>query len=70
MIPDAVEVRLKPKERAVLETQLRAPTTEQRHAFRARIVLLATEGRSTRSIARKLGTVPRTVSCCRILFAA
>jgi transposase len=70
MIPDAVEVRLKPEERAVLEAWLRAPTTEQRQAFRARIVLLAAEGRSTRSIARELGTMPRTVSCWRIRFAA
>ena len=31
MIPDAIEVRLKPKERAVSESQLRAATTEQRH---------------------------------------
>jgi transposase len=70
MIPDAVEVRLKPEERAVLEAWLRAPTTEQRQAFRTRIVLLAAEGRSTRSIARELGTMPRTVSCWRIRFAA
>jgi hypothetical protein len=54
MIPDAVTVRLSPEERAVLEARLRAPTTEQRQVFRARIVLLATEGRSTRSIAREL----------------
>ena len=52
MIPGAVAVRLSPEERAVLEAKLRAPTTEQRQVFRARIVLLATEGRSTRSIAR------------------
>ena len=52
MIPDAVAVRLSPEERAVLGAGLRAPTTEQRQVFRARIVLLATEGRSTRSMAR------------------
>jgi len=69
MIPDAVVVRLKPEERAVLEAWLRAPTTEQRRVFRARIVLLAAEGRSTRSIARELGTMPRTVSCWRGRFA-
>jgi transposase len=69
MIPDAVEVRLKPEERAVLEARLRAPTTEQRDVFRARIVLLASEGRSTRSIARELGTMPRTVSGWRARFA-
>jgi transposase len=69
MIPDAVEVRLSPEERAVLEARLRAPTTEQRQVFRARIVLLAAEGRSTRSIAGEIGTMPRTVSCWRGRFA-
>jgi transposase len=69
MIPDAVVVRLRPEERAVLEARLRAPTTEQRQVFRARIVLLAADGRSTRSIARELGTMPRTVSGWRARFA-
>ena len=36
----------------MLEARLRAPTTEQRDVLRARIILLAAEGRSTRSIAR------------------
>jgi transposase len=69
MISDAAVVRLGPEERAVLEARLRAPTTEQRQVFRARIVLLAAEGRSTRSIARELGTMPRTVSGWRGRFA-
>lgn len=69
MVPDAAIVRLKPEERAVLEARLRAPTTEQRHVFRARMVLLAADGRSTRSIAREIGTMPRTVSCWRGRFA-
>jgi len=51
MIPEAREVRLKPKVRKVLEARCRAPTTAQRDVKRARIVLLAAEGRSTRSIA-------------------
>ena len=34
MVPDAIEVRLKPKERAVLESRLRAATTEQRQLLR------------------------------------
>ena len=58
-----------PEERSELEARVRAPTTEQRDAFRARIVLMAAEGRSTRSIARELGTMPRTVSLWRIRFA-
>ena len=69
MIPKAVKVRLRPGERAVLEARLRAPTTEQRHVLRARIVLLAANGRSTRSIAREVGTMPRTVSTWRGRFA-
>jgi transposase len=69
MIRDAVAVRLKPEDRAVLEARVRAPTTEQRQVFRARIVLLAAEGRSTRSIAREMGTMPRTVSGWRGRFA-
>jgi transposase len=69
MIPKAVEVRLTPEERAVLEARVRAPTTEQRDVFRARIVLLAAEGGSTRSIARTVGTMPRTVSHWRGRFA-
>jgi len=48
MIPEAAVVRLTPADRAVLEARIRAPTTKQRDVFRARIVLLADEGRSTR----------------------
>ena len=69
MIPKAAEVRLTPEDRAVLEARVRAPTTEQRDVFRARIVLLAAEGRSTRSIAQTVGTMPRTVSNWRGRFA-
>jgi transposase len=47
----------------------RAPTMEQRAVLRAQIVLLAAEGRSTRSIAREVGTMPRTVSQWRGRFA-
>ena len=53
----------------MLEAVVRAPTTEQRAALRARIVLLAAEGRTTRSIARQLDVMPRTVSDWRIRFA-
>ena len=69
MIPKAVEVRLTPEDRAVLEARVRAPTTEQRDVFHARIILLAGEGCSTRSIARIVGTMPRTVSTWRARFA-
>src|SRR5256885_11229961 len=62
MIPKAREVRLKPKVRKVLEARCRAPTTAQRDVRRARIVLLAAKGRSTRSIAEEVGVQPRIVS--------
>ena len=68
MIPEAAEVRLSPEDRSVLEARLRAPTTEQRDVLRARIILLAADGRSTRSIARTVGTMPRTVSLWRGRF--
>jgi transposase len=69
MILKAVEVRLKPKARAVLMARVRAPTTEQRDVLRAQIILLAAKGHSTRSIAREVGTMPRTVSQWRGRFA-
>jgi transposase len=69
MFPDARAVRLTAEERAELEARVRAPTSEQRDVFRARIVLLAADGRSTRSIARELSTMPRTVSTWRNRFA-
>jgi len=69
MIPPAAEVRLTPEDRAVLEARVRAPSSEQRDVLRARIVLMAAEGRSTRSIARTVGTMPRTVSLWRGRFA-
>src|SRR6476660_2074860 len=65
MIPDAIEVRLKPKERAVLESRLRAATTEQRQLLRIRIVLEAADGSGTREIARELDTTPTTGSLWR-----
>lgn len=69
MIPVAREVRLRPKERKVLEALCRAPSTPQRDVKRARIVLLAAEGRSTRSIAAEVGVRPRIVSHWRRRFA-
>ena len=69
MIPKAREVRLKPKVRKVLEARCRAPSTAQRDVRRARIVLLAAEGRSTRSIAAEVGVQARIVSHWRRRFA-
>ena len=69
MIPDAIKVRLRPKERAELEALLRAATTEQQLLLRIKIVLEAAEGTSTREIARELDTTPTTVSLWRGRFA-
>src|SRR5246127_1668158 len=69
MIPKAREVRLKPKIRKVLEARCRAPSTPQRDVKRACIVLLAAEGRSTRSIAEEVSVQPRIVSHWRRRFA-
>jgi hypothetical protein len=65
----AAEIRLKRGDRAVREARVRAATTEQRDVMRARIVLLAAAGRSTRSIAREVVTMPRTVSLWRGWYA-
>src|SRR6476659_2295311 len=69
MIPEAREVRLRPKIRKVLEARCRAPSTLQGDLKRAQIVLLAAEGRSTRSIAKEVGVQPRIVSKWRHRFA-
>src|SRR4030088_1472616 len=69
MIPEAREVHLSRKDRRVLEACCRSPVTLQRDLKRARIVLLAADGRSTRSIAKEVGVQPRIVSLWRQRFA-
>src|SRR5476649_2050170 len=69
MIPEAREVHLSRKDRKVLEACCRSPVTLQRDLKRARIVLLAAKGRSTRSIAKEVGVQPRIVSLWRHRFA-
>ena len=69
MIREAREVRLSWKDRKVLEARCRSPVTWQRDLKRARIVLLAAAGRSTRSIAKDVGVQPRIVSLWRHRFA-
>jgi transposase len=69
MIPDAREVRISRKERETLEACCRSPRTLQRDLKRARIVLLAAAGRSTRSIAKAVGVQPRIASLWRNRFA-
>src|ERR1700751_4776156 len=69
MIPEAREVHLSKKDRKVLEERCRSPLTLQRDLKRARIVLLAAAGRSTRSIAKEVGVQPRIVSLWRHRYA-
>src|SRR5450631_118123 len=69
MISEAREVHLSRKDRKVLEACCRSPVTLQRDLKRARIVLLAAAGRSTRSIAKEVGVQPRIVSLWRHRFA-
>ena len=69
MIPEAREVRLSRKDRKVLEACCRSPMTLQRDLKRARIVLLAADGRSTRSIAKEVEVQPRIVSLWRHRYA-
>jgi transposase len=68
-IQEATVVVLTSAERASLESMVRSATMEHRLVERARIVLLAAAGRSTRSIAAELGTWPGRVSRWRIRFA-
>ena len=53
----------------MLEACCRSPVTLQRDLKRARIVLLAADGRSTRSIAKEVGVQPRIVSRWRHRYA-
>src|ERR1700689_2862184 len=69
MIPEAREVRVSRKDRQELERRCSSPRTIQRDLKRARIVLLAAAGRSTRSIAKEVGVQPRNVSLWRHRFA-
>src|ERR1700739_3282665 len=69
MIPEAREVHLSRKDRKALEERCRSPVTLQRDLKRARIVLLAAAGRSTRSIAKEVGVQPRIVSLWRHRYA-
>lgn len=65
----ATPIVLSESEKESLESWLRAGSTEQRHAERARIVLAANEGLGTVEIAGRLGTRPARVSKWRTRFA-
>ena len=69
MIPEAREVRLRRGDRKELEARCRSGRTVQCDLKRARIVLLAAEGQSTRAIAKEVGVQPRIVSLWRHRYA-
>ena len=62
-------IRLSAEERSVLEHNVGAAKSEQRLAFRSRIVLLAAKGLGTNAVAARLQTTPATVSKWRLRFA-
>ncbi len=66
---EATSVHLSEHERTALASWVRSGTTQQRHVFRARIILMADEGGSNVAIARELSTRPTTVSKWRRRFA-
>jgi transposase len=68
-LQEATSIELSAEERAALEAWARAPTSEQRLAERARIVLLAAGGVASRAIARELGCARGVVSKWRVRFA-
>jgi hypothetical protein len=53
------------EDRALLQTIVQMPTIKEYEIFRAGMVLLAAEGRSTAWVARKLSTTPRGVNTWR-----
>ena len=65
----ATEIDLTFEDRNALDRIVNSSRSEVRDAFRARIVLLSAEGKSTRGIASLLGTSPQTVSLWRVRFA-
>jgi transposase len=69
-IQEATPIVLSADEREALETWARAPTTEQRRAERAKILLAAAAGIASRAIAREVGCARGVVSKWRVRFAS
>jgi transposase len=65
----ATPIVLEAEEREQLESWVRSPTTEQRLAFRARVVLAAADGEGSARIAEREGVRLTTVSTWRVRFA-
>lgn len=70
MAKAATPIVLSTDDRDELERWLRTPKTEQRFAFRARVILAAAAGEGSSSIARREGVRVNTVSTWRLRFAA
>ena len=68
-IPSATPITLTSEERLVLEDLSRSTKSEVRLRERARIVLLAAEGRASREIGRVVGCTPGTASKWRVRYA-
>jgi hypothetical protein len=66
---DSREVHLSRKDRKLLEACCCSPVTLQRDLKRARIVLLAAAGRSTRSISQEVGLQAWIVNLWRHRYA-
>jgi transposase len=62
-------ILLSEEERGALELNVRGAKTEQRLAFRSRIILLAADGVGTNAIAAQLQASPATVSKWRVRFS-
>jgi transposase len=69
LIPCATVITLTAEERAVLETLSRSTKSEVRMRTRARIVLLAADGKATREIGRIVGCTTGTASKWRVRYA-
>jgi transposase len=62
-------ILLSEQERSLLEKNVRSAKTEQRLAFRSRIILMAADGVGTNAIAERLQTGAGTVSKWRVRFS-
>ena len=69
-VPQAVAIRVTERQREVLEQVVRASTSPQGLATRARVVLAAAEGTSKRRIATDLGVTRNVVHAWRGRWAA
>ena len=65
----ATFIKLSDEEKQTLLSWVHSHTTQQRHVFRAKIILLADKGKQTKQIAKELGSNAPTISKWRTRFA-